>query len=222
MFIQNKYTLLYYKIINNAISKKRVKRRHTHKNYVYFEIHHIIPKSLDGTDDILNLVLLTPREHFLCHYLLCKMVENNSVKWNKLVRAFTFMNSSSSKQNRYMNSRLYEYARKNIGKIMSVSQSGKNNSQFGKIWVSHVGKIHSCKIDKSDLEEYIQNGYIKKRIVNWDIFFNDQEKKKEELKKEVISIDKDISTLMLKREKIITELELVEKNNLYTSVLSEI
>ena len=39
----------------------------------YTETHHIIPRSLGGTDDINNLVELTAREHFICHWLLTKM-----------------------------------------------------------------------------------------------------------------------------------------------------
>jgi len=38
-----------------------------------FERHHIIPKSLGGTNDKSNIVVLTPREHCLAHMLLAKM-----------------------------------------------------------------------------------------------------------------------------------------------------
>lgn len=33
----------------------------------YYEKHHIIPKSLGGTNKKDNLVKLTPKEHFLAH-----------------------------------------------------------------------------------------------------------------------------------------------------------
>ena len=39
----------------------------------YFEIHHIIPRSLGGTDDASNLVNLTAREHYVVHQLLVKI-----------------------------------------------------------------------------------------------------------------------------------------------------
>jgi hypothetical protein len=41
-----------------------------HKQDGYFESHHIIPKSLGGTNDSDNLVLLTAREHYIAHLLL--------------------------------------------------------------------------------------------------------------------------------------------------------
>jgi len=37
-----------------------------------YEIHHIIPKSLGGSDNKENLVLLTAREHYIAHWLLYK------------------------------------------------------------------------------------------------------------------------------------------------------
>ena len=39
----------------------------------YTEKHHIMPRCLGGTDDGDNIVVLTAREHFLCHWLLTKM-----------------------------------------------------------------------------------------------------------------------------------------------------
>jgi len=65
MYLQNKYTTWYYNIITNANSRV--------KHLGYFEKHHIIPKSLGGTDDCSNLVKLTAKEHFICHRLLVKM-----------------------------------------------------------------------------------------------------------------------------------------------------
>lgn len=39
----------------------------------YYETHHIIPRSLGGTDAAQNLVRLTVREHWLAHCLLVRM-----------------------------------------------------------------------------------------------------------------------------------------------------
>jgi hypothetical protein len=68
MFLNNKYTKWYYSIINRALSR-------TVLPIIYTEKHHIIPKCLDGSNDIQNIVVLTAREHFICHLLLTKMVE---------------------------------------------------------------------------------------------------------------------------------------------------
>lgn len=66
MYLTNKYTKWYKNIIAKA--QERVNQNG------YFEKHHIIPRSLGGTDDPSNLVKLTAKEHFICHLLLTKMV----------------------------------------------------------------------------------------------------------------------------------------------------
>jgi hypothetical protein len=63
----NKYTSLYHKIINKA------KIRDVTPNG---ERHHIVPRFMNGLDIKANLVLLTAKEHLLCHKLLIRCVED--------------------------------------------------------------------------------------------------------------------------------------------------
>lgn len=67
MFIDNKYRKWYFTIIHKASQQKRSRKQG------YFEKHHIVPKSLGGSNEKENLVLLTAREHFVCHLLLTHM-----------------------------------------------------------------------------------------------------------------------------------------------------
>lgn len=71
MFKENKYTNTYYNLISTAAEKDRSKSEN------YYESHHIIPRSLGGSNEKSNLVLLTPREHYIAHLLLTKMCEGN-------------------------------------------------------------------------------------------------------------------------------------------------
>ena len=64
MFINNKYSKCYYKIIE-------YRKNNTFDGYV--ERHHIIPKSLGGSNKKENIIALTAREHFVCHRLFIKM-----------------------------------------------------------------------------------------------------------------------------------------------------
>ncbi len=77
LFIKNKYYNWYYKIIENANSENRKKF-----NGTYYESHHIIPKSFAGSNKKENLVLLTSKEHFICHRLLTKICisKDNKIK----------------------------------------------------------------------------------------------------------------------------------------------
>ena len=117
----NKYKSWYDKIISNA------QNRNTEG---YTEIHHIIPRSLGGTNNQLNLVELTAREHFICHILLTKFTKGQDKR--KMVRAVVFMKSENTYQNRYINSRLYESIKLIHSNNMSLSMSGEKNTFFGK------------------------------------------------------------------------------------------
>lgn len=65
----------------------------------YTEKHHIIPKCLGGSNDKINIVRLTAREHFLCHWLLFRAYPHN----RKLAIAFDRMVKGGSKaQPRYV------------------------------------------------------------------------------------------------------------------------
>lgn len=39
----------------------------------YIERHHVVPKCLGGSNDISNIVALTPEEHYMAHLLLIKI-----------------------------------------------------------------------------------------------------------------------------------------------------
>ena len=98
--IENKYTKLYYKITSNA------KQRTTDG---YTELHHIIPQSMGGSNDKENLVDLTAREHFICHWLLIKMTEGEDR--SKMLYALNGMKAENKYQQRYhtkITARVYE------------------------------------------------------------------------------------------------------------------
>ena len=170
--LDNKYKKLYFKIVDNAKSKNRKKN----PNGEYFEKHHIIPSCIDPNlrnlkNNPSNGVIVTTREHFLLHYLLCKMYKKDTNEWHKVNRAFTFMYAFNNHKGRYMNSRLYELGRKNIGYIMSQSQSGSGNSQFGKVWISDpMTKCDPIKIPKDELDDYIELGWVPGRILQWNLW----------------------------------------------------
>lgn len=58
----------YKKIYDNLIEKRIL-----NPPQEYFEKHHIIPKSLGGSNEQNNLVRLTYREHYIAHWLLTKI-----------------------------------------------------------------------------------------------------------------------------------------------------
>lgn len=114
--LENKYTSCYNNIINNA--KNRLLNG-------YYENHHIIPRSLGGSNRQDNLVKLTAREHFICHLLLTKMFEGDAK--NKMVHAAWAMATLENEfQKRYkITSKIYESLRIKYATLKSESMKGK-------------------------------------------------------------------------------------------------
>lgn len=96
MFNESKYTKWYLLIINTAKTQNRQKHSR------YLEDHHILPKCMGGSDDKDNMVLLTLREHFICHLLLPHMVYNKNYK-TRLLFALSYFKKcfTSSMYERY-------------------------------------------------------------------------------------------------------------------------
>tara|TARA_S200002703_G_scaffold63639_1_gene55157 strand:- start:2387 stop:3133 length:747 start_codon:yes stop_codon:yes gene_type:complete len=134
----------------------------------YGELHHIIPKCLGGEDIKTNLIRLTAREHFICHALLAEMYEYGTNEWYKMNHAFMMMKAISDTQKRYYNARLYELKKKDFSLVMSNSQSGNKNSQFGKIWIVNYDRKVSKKISANELQYYEDNGWVQGRSLKFD------------------------------------------------------
>lgn len=125
------YQRIYNNIINRA--KDRIITG-------YFEIHHIMPKCLGGSDDESNLVKLTASEHFICHQLLVKMYPNN----HKLIHAARMMCVNNKHQRNRSNNKFYSWLRERNQKI----QKGKLVSKSTRIKMSNAVKNKkriSCK-----------------------------------------------------------------------------
>ncbi len=97
----------YQKIYTDIINKRKLDPA---SNYGYSENHHIIPRSLGGSDEQYNIVSLTAKEHFICHLLLVKINYNHTGNMRKMIYALNIMCSSSDNQSRYT-SRMFEKAR---------------------------------------------------------------------------------------------------------------
>lgn len=123
IFINNKYTKWYFSIIHNAQLRKL-------SNYSYKEKHHIIPRSLGGNNESVNLVNLTAREHFICHWLLTKMVDSESTP--PMIYALFAMRAGNHKQHRYstkITSRVYATLKEARSVLVSQQLTGRPVSQ---------------------------------------------------------------------------------------------
>ncbi len=97
-----------------------------------YENHHIMPKSLGGSDDQSNMILLTPREHYIAHWLLWRIYRNKEMAF-----AFYCMVKMNKRTENVTSSRAYEEA-----KLARREFIIENNKKY------HTGK----KISEKDKE----------------------------------------------------------------------
>ena len=121
IFNKNKYTNWYQNIVTTAKDRILIN--------TYTETHHIIPRSLGGDNSKENLVKLTAREHFLCHYLLTKMTSGTAQI--KMCFAFNSFRRSSKNQERQITGQQYEIIRRCVSAARSQFLKG-NTYNLGK------------------------------------------------------------------------------------------
>ncbi len=135
-YLSNKYTQWYYNIISHAINRGKID--------VYTEKHHIIPRSMGGTDRKTNLARLTAREHCLVHLLLVRMTEKEN--HYKMVTAIWYMLHSYKTDDSYrLNSRVFQKIREIHSSIQRERQKLRRASDEtrAKQSAAHKGRVKS-------------------------------------------------------------------------------
>jgi DNA-binding transcriptional regulator YhcF (GntR family) len=140
------YRKIYMLIINKAKLENRKK-----KNGIYFELHHILPKSLFPLWKFkkANKVLLTAREHFFCHQLLTKIFPGSEM----LLAIWRMANCGNYK----ITSKEYEDLKKQYAEINSKRHKGKKDTDETKQKKKIATKL---KFEEHPelMEEFLENG----------------------------------------------------------------
>lgn len=164
MFLDNRSNRIYCQIMDRAKTRSIIG---------YSEKHHIIPRSLGGSNCKSNIAVLTPREHYLAHLLLVRMTTGEARR--SMSYALSFFNASCKNHKRSIpKSRWYDLSRKllseaNKGKqpsdncrlAVSKSKKGKPLSPQHKSKISNtLSKKHLCYAI-SPTGEYFQSSDLK-------------------------------------------------------------
>jgi hypothetical protein len=157
IFLDNSATSYYCDIIRNAQQRGVL--------IGYYEKHHILPKSLGGTNKKENLVYLTAAEHFRAHRFLVDMVVGKNKA--KMVYAFSQMANVRNKNQeyRYIPTEEEFQELKIIRNSVCKSQETRDKiskSRKGKIQVYHPTLLISKIIDPRQIDEFIILGYEKR------------------------------------------------------------
>jgi hypothetical protein len=144
---QKHYDLL----ISTRKSMKRIKRK-----YDGYENHHILPKSLGGNNSKENVVALTPKEHFLAHYLLVmiyKKYKNDNREAFENYRKMTYAlwnmcngrNNKNQKDQFNCSSRAYEFAMTSKNMIL-------------RFWIKKDDIEKNVSVEY--IESFLKNGWV--------------------------------------------------------------
>lgn len=140
----------YQKIYNDLISRAQAREPLSE----YKETHHIVPKCMGGSDDKENLVELTGREHFIAHWLLCKIYDTPGLK-----KAFGLMCLTGKNRSYKISSQLYELGRRRL----SEAATGREVSMETREKISRAlkgrkfTKEHLARMRKPKTEEAKKN-----------------------------------------------------------------
>ena len=159
----------YQKIYDNIVEKARKEIRSKNQT-IYYEAHHIVPKCMNGEGSTSqwrwhpNIVLLTAKEHYLCHRLLCNIYPEN----HKLAFAFWHL---CNRRNKFQalrftpSGRAYQEARERLSKL-GISEEVRQKiiktkaSKLRKLSVETIAKIKATKIQNKYIpsKEAIEKG----------------------------------------------------------------
>ena len=140
-----------YKKIHDAIIEY-AKNRNIRDSY--FELHHILPRSMGGSNCKSNLIFLTAREHYLVHWLLYKIYKNKEMAF-----AWYRMTHGKKSVSRY-SSASFSYARNARSEAMSALFSGRKLSE------EHKKKLSDAKKGKTYSDIGRENSPLKGRSLS--------------------------------------------------------
>lgn len=132
----------YKKIYNSFIEDRLLKQSEI---IGYSEKHHIVPKSLGGSDDEYNIINLCPSDHYFAHSLLAK------IHGGPMYFALMLMSQDRSSSARgYRPSRLkYDQVKKKMAAEKKRMMTGKGNHFYGKRHSSEsIAKISANRTGK--------------------------------------------------------------------------
>lgn len=115
---------IYIELIQGALTANRIRLQKTDPDYIYYEGHHILPRSLypNFLKTPENLVLLTAQEHYLAHKYLAAMFPDTTL-------VFAFWRLCTDNKGRHVSAEDYEAARLKIAEKSSIINKGRRASE---------------------------------------------------------------------------------------------
>ena len=136
------YKKIYYNLCNRSLTR-------TWQKFTY-EKHHVLPKSLGGTNEKSNRAILTPREHALAHLLLIKFLTGTDKA--KMVFALKGMIGYRNSKRNQLNSKQYD-------KLRKAYQQHSQTPEYSN-WRSEITKSQWTEERKKSVSEKAKQQWI--------------------------------------------------------------
>jgi len=157
--LNNKYTKWYLNIVHRS---PKVKPKDG-----YFEKHHIIPKSIIKDESLDNICFLTPKEHFLCHVLLPKMLKDQTHVHLMLCALAYFSNNTKRK---------LKYTSRQIALIREANSLASSKRNKGNKHYLHRNdndpKLKELKSKNASKSKWVNNGTVQHFTMNYDYYLS--------------------------------------------------
>ena len=135
----------YFKIIRQAISQERKKNKG-----IYYEAHHIIPKSFEKKSTV---VLLTPKEHYTVHNILAEYWKNHTVYGKKMLWAFHRLAYDGKRK---ITQEEYAQARETLLNLWKRPKSSSHKENISKSMIGNTN--NSSRVFKGMKTDMTQEG----------------------------------------------------------------
>lgn len=158
LFLKNiidnsKYSKTYFSLIEKSLNQNREKLKTININYIRYDNHHILPKSIFPEYSNLkkykwNGVLLTPREHLLCHILIWKHYKKLNLKKETHSMNLALIRMKTSKN---YNSKIYEKLQ--LTSKRTISSIEKQSLSMVEYWKNMPPKEYLLRCKQNKLQK---------------------------------------------------------------------
>jgi hypothetical protein len=139
-----------YRIVYNALIEKAKNREK--ETGVFYETHHVLPRSFGGSNKKDNLVALTLKEHYVAHLLLSAIYPNSPAMKLALWNMCNVTPKNKEKYQRYKPSaNMYSIIR---GEYMLVC-SGENSGMYNKRHTKETKEVLSRKAKERQTKSFL-------------------------------------------------------------------
>lgn len=144
--LDNKYTKIYFDLVESRRNMRR-----TFSNFCGYEKHHIVPKSLGGSNKKDNMVILTPREHCIAHMLLARMYQGTAKA--KMIYALMSMAKFRNKNRSTISARLFETLKSDYLNQLKDPDVSKYRSDLAKLSWNDERKQRQAEITRKQWQD---------------------------------------------------------------------